>query len=64
LSRQAVAEFLKSANPDDEFFLLPFDSRPGVVTGFTSCSEEVLEQLARAKPAGTTAMLDSGGIPE
>jgi VWFA-related protein len=59
LSRQAVAEFLKSANPDDEFFLLPFDSRPGAVTGFTSRSEEILDQLAHAKPAGTTAMLDA-----
>jgi Ca-activated chloride channel family protein len=59
LSRQAVAEFLKSANPDDEFFLLPFDSRPGAVTGFTSRPDDILDQLARAKPAGTTAMLDA-----
>jgi Ca-activated chloride channel family protein len=59
LSRQAIAEFLKAANPDDEFFLLPFDSRPGAVTGFTSRSEDILEQLAHARPAGTTAMLDA-----
>jgi VWFA-related protein len=59
LSRQAVAEFLKSANPDDEFFLLPFDSRPGALTGFTNRPEDILDQLARAKPAGTTAMLDA-----
>src|SRR5580698_3482802 len=59
LARQAVAEFLQSANPDDEFFLLPFDSHPGSVTGFTSRSEDILAQLANAKPAGTTAMLDA-----
>lgn len=59
LSRQAIAQFLKSANPDDEFFLLPFDSHPGAVTGFTSRPGEILEQLARAKSSGTTAMLDA-----
>jgi Ca-activated chloride channel family protein len=59
LSRQAVAEFLKSANPADEFFLLPFDSRPGSVTGFTSRSPDILEQLAHVKPFGTTALLDA-----
>lgn len=59
LSRQAVADFLHWANPDDEFFFLPFDSRPGTVTGFTNRSEEILDQLARARPAGTTAMLDA-----
>jgi Ca-activated chloride channel family protein len=59
LSRKAVAEFLKSANADDEFFLLPFDSHPGSITGFTSRSEDILEQLAHARPAGTTAMLDA-----
>jgi len=59
LSRQAVAEFLRFANPADEFFLLPFGSRPGAVTGFTSRSEDIVEQLARAKPFGTTALLDA-----
>jgi Ca-activated chloride channel homolog len=57
--RQAVAEFLRSANPADEFFLLPFDSKPGAVTGFTRRSEDIEEQLARLKPGGTTALLDA-----
>jgi Ca-activated chloride channel homolog len=59
LSRQAVAEFLKSANPGDEFFLLPFDSRPGALIGFTNRSDEIMAQLARSKPYGRTAMLDA-----
>jgi Ca-activated chloride channel homolog len=59
LARQAVREFLQSANPEDEFFLLPFDSHPGSVTGFTSRSADILGQLANAKPAGTTALLDA-----
>jgi VWFA-related protein len=59
LARQAVRQFLKSANPEDEFFLLPFDSHPGSATGFTSRPEDIVEQLAHAKPAGTTALLDA-----
>ncbi len=59
ISRQAVAEFLRSANPGDEFFLLPFDSRPGAVLGFTDRSDDIMAQLARSKPYGRTAMLDA-----
>ena len=59
LSRQAIAEFLRSANPQDEFFFLPFGTQPGVVTGFTSRPEEILDQVAHARPGGTTAMLDA-----
>jgi Ca-activated chloride channel family protein len=59
LSRRAVAEFLRSANPADEFFLLPFESRPGAMTGFTSRPDVIMDQLAQAKSWGTTAMLDA-----
>jgi Ca-activated chloride channel homolog len=59
LSRQAVAEFLKSANPEDEFFFLPFESHPGAMIGFTNRFEDILDQLSRAKSSGTTAMLDA-----
>ncbi len=59
LARDAILRFLKTANPDDEFFLLPFDSHPGAVTGFTSRIEDIAEQLTRVRPAGTTAMLDA-----
>ena len=41
LSRQAIAEFLRSANSEDEFFFLPFGSQPGPVTGFTNRPEEL-----------------------
>ena len=59
LARQAVAEFLKTANPADEFFFLPFDSRPGELIGFTSRQRDILDQVAQAKTGGTTAMLDA-----
>ena len=59
LSRRAVAEFLQSANPQDEFFLLPFDSRLGAPIGFTSRFEDILDRLALVKSWGTTALLDA-----
>jgi VWFA-related protein len=59
LSRQAVVEFLKTANPSDEFFFLPFGSQPGEVTGFTRQPEDILLQVARARSGGTTALFDA-----
>ena len=32
-SRQAVAQFFKTANPEDEFFLVQFNDRPELVDG-------------------------------
>ncbi len=35
-SRQAVAQFFKTANPEDEFFLVQFNDRPELVSPFTT----------------------------
>ena len=35
-SRQAVAQFFKTANPEDEFFLVEFNDRPELVVPFTA----------------------------
>ena len=34
-AREAVAQFFKTANPDDEFFLVQFNDRPEMMSGFT-----------------------------
>ncbi len=34
-SRQAVTQFMKTANPQDEFFLIEFNDRPEMVQTFT-----------------------------
>jgi len=57
--QQAVAEFLKSANPLDEFCLVEFRDRPELSLGFTSAPEEIQYHVALTKPAGTTALLDA-----
>jgi Ca-activated chloride channel family protein len=57
-SRKAVAQFLKTANPQDEFFLIQFNDRPELVTGFTAETEEIQNRLTFVQSKGRTALLD------
>jgi Ca-activated chloride channel family protein len=57
-SRQAVAQFLKTANPQDEFFLIQFNDRPELVTSFTPETEEIQNRLTFVQSKGRTALLD------
>ena len=58
-SRQAVAQFFKTANPDDEFFLIQFNDRPELVVDFTTHVEEVQNRLTFTQSKGRTALLDA-----
>jgi len=58
-SREAVAQFFKTANPEDEFFLVQFNDRPQMVTGFTSSLEEIQSKLTFMQSKGRTALLDA-----
>jgi Ca-activated chloride channel homolog len=57
-SRQAVAQFMKTANPRDEFFLIEFNDRPELVQGFTMQTEEIQNRLTFTQARGRTALLD------
>jgi len=57
-SRQAVTQFMKTANPEDEFFLITFDDRPQLVMGFTAEIEEIQNRLTFVQSKGRTALLD------
>ncbi len=57
-SRQAVAQFMKTANPQDEFFLIEFSDRPELVQGFTKETEEIQNRLTFTQAKGRTALLD------
>jgi Ca-activated chloride channel homolog len=57
-SRQAVVQFMKTANPQDEFFLVEFNDRPEMVQGFTKETEEVQNRLTFTQAKGRTALLD------
>jgi VWFA-related protein len=57
-SRQAVGQFTKLANPEDEFFLVQFSERPELVLGFTHDVEEIQNRLTFTQSRGRTALLD------
>jgi VWFA-related protein len=57
-SRQAVAQFVRTANPQDEFFLVQFNDRPALTVPFTAETEEILNRLAFVQSKGATALLD------
>jgi Ca-activated chloride channel family protein len=58
-AREAVLEFLKTANPQDEFFLITFADRPEEISDFTSSVGDVQAKLLYTIPAGRTALLDA-----
>jgi len=57
-SRQAAAQFFKTANPEDEFFLIQFNERPQLVVPFTFNTEEIQNRLTFTQAKGRTALLD------
>jgi len=58
-SRLAAAEFFKSANPEDDFFLVEFSEQPKLVVPLTQDSQEIQNHLAFAPSKGRTALLDA-----
>lgn len=57
-SRQAASQFFKTANPEDEFFLVQFNDRPELTVPFTHQTEDVQNRLAFTQAKGRTALLD------
>jgi Ca-activated chloride channel family protein len=57
-SRQAVAQFMRTANPEDEFLLIQFNDRPELSVPFTSHTEEIQSHLTWVQSKGRTALLD------
>jgi VWFA-related protein len=58
-ARQAVAQFLKTANPDDEFFMVRFNDRPELVNDFTTNLDEIQNRLMFTQARGRTSLLDA-----
>src|ERR1700746_2001567 len=57
-AREAVLEFFKTANPQDEFFMIAFADKPEEVTDFTQSVEDIEGRLVYTVPKGRTALLD------
>ena len=58
-SREAVVEFLKTANPQDELFMVTLADTPALLTYCTKSVEQVQGQMVYAVPKGRTALLDA-----
>jgi len=58
-SRQASAQFFKTSNPDDEFFLVQFNDRPELSIGFSTNTEDIQNRLTFTQSKGRTALLDA-----
>ena len=58
-SRQAVAQFLKTANPGDEFSLIRFADHAELMVPLTHQAEEIQNRLSFIQANGTTALLDA-----
>jgi Ca-activated chloride channel family protein len=56
---EAAAAFFKTANPQDEFFLIEFSDRPKLTVPFTTDPDEVYDRIAHTKPFGRTSLLDA-----
>jgi Ca-activated chloride channel family protein len=58
-AREAVVEFFRTANPQDEFFMVAFSERPEMISDFTSSVEDIQGKLVTTIPKGRTALLDA-----
>jgi Ca-activated chloride channel homolog len=58
-SKEAVLQFLKTANPQDEFFLVGFNERAELVSTFTNSVEDLQSRILLASAKGSTALLDA-----
>ena len=58
-STEAAAAFFKTANADDEFFLIEFNERPKLAVPFTRDSDAICKHIARTHTLGRTSLLDA-----
>lgn len=59
LAREALGEFFKTANPEDDYFVVTFADRPQLIADTTQSIGTIRAKLAQAVPSGHTAMLDA-----
>src|SRR4051794_28421587 len=58
-SRQAASAFFRTANPEDEFFLIEFNDSPKLVVPLTQSVEDIQNRLTFSQSKGRTALLDA-----
>jgi Ca-activated chloride channel family protein len=58
-AREAALQFFKTANPQDEFFLVTFNERAELTSAFTNSVEDLQSRMMLTAPKGSTALLDA-----
>lgn len=58
-AREAAMQFFKTANPQDEFFLVSFNERAELTSAFTNSVEDLQSSLMLTSAKGRTALLDA-----
>ncbi|MBZ5635196.1 MAG: VWA domain-containing protein [Acidobacteriia bacterium] len=58
-SSEAAAAFFKTANSEDEFFLIEFDERPKLAVPFTKDTDLLYHEISHARPYGRTSLFDA-----
>jgi len=57
--REAISEFFKNANSEDDYFVVAFSSHPEMLTEVTQSIGTIQAKLGAVVPNGSTAMLDA-----
>ena len=58
-AKDAILQFIKTANPQDEFFVIGFNDRPELIEDFTGSVEDIQARLAMVRAGHRTALLDA-----
>ena len=58
-AKEATLQFFKTANPQDEFFLVSFNDRAELISAFTDSADDLQSRLLSASGKGRTALLDA-----
>jgi len=58
-AKEAAFQFFKTANPEDEFFLVGFNERAQLLSPFTNNVEDLQSRMLSASAKGKTALLDA-----
>jgi len=59
MAREAAVQFMRTANPQDQFFLVSFNDRAQLSSDFTTSVDELQNRMMFSASRGSTALLDA-----
>lgn len=58
-ARQALRDFFRNSNLNDDYFVITFADRPQMLADSTSSTDNIEQSLSNVTPSGHTALLDA-----